>query len=351
MPGPKAAVTLRPVESSRAWAAAAIARVEQDTVVTPLREVPLPPEWGIGLYLKDESAQPSGSVKHRLLGAAFVHALAAGQIAEGDTVVMASAGPAAKAGAYFARLLGLDFIAVVPRSTRPEKIAEIEAAGGRCHPHHPPVAIYREARRLAADIGGHYLDHFAVAAHVIDWRGEAGNIAAEILRGCARPPEWIVTEAGTGATSATIGRHLRYHGHRTRLAVADPENSAYFPGWVSGASDYATGMPSRIEGIGRPRMEPGFLPSVVDLVVPVPDAAAAGALAHLRSLTGITAGGSTGTCLWAAWRLIDKMRAEGRTGDVVVVMGDAGRAPALDGTAYAEAIDRFLATGVLVVPS
>jgi len=98
-------------------------------------------------------------------------------------------------------------------------------------------------------------------------------------------------------------------------------------------------------------MEPGFLPSVVDLVVPVPDAAAAGALAHLRSLTGITAGGSTGTCLWAAWRLIDKMRTEGRTGDVVVVMGDAGKAPALDGTAYAEAIDRFLATGVLVVPS
>jgi cysteine synthase A len=95
-----------------------------------------------------------------------------------------------------------------------------------------------------------------------------------------------VAGAGTGATSSTIGRFLRHHGHETRLAVADPENSAYFPGWAGGVPDYATGMPSRIEGIGRPRMEPGFLPSAIDLVMPVPDAASAGALAHLRGLTG-----------------------------------------------------------------
>nr|WP_235018218.1 pyridoxal-phosphate dependent enzyme [Thermomonospora echinospora] len=370
-----------------------MARVERDVVVTPLREVPLPPEWGIGLSLKDESAQPSGSVKHRLLRAAFVQALAAGQITEGGTVVMASAGPAAVAGAYFARMLGLDFVVVVPRSTRPEKVAAIEAAGGRCHPYHPPAAIYQEARRLAADTGGFHLDHFA-AAHAIDWRGVTstdgvrggkvtggghagdgsagygdgvfrggdvrggaveggaggGHIAGEIFEQLGRSPEWIVAGAGTGATSATIGRFLRYHGYETRLAVADPENSAYFPGWASGVSDYATGMPSRIEGIGRPRMEPGFLPSAIDLVVPVPDAAAVGALAHLRALTGIAAGGSTGTCLWAAWRLIDRMRAEGRRGDVVVVMGDAGAAPVLDGDAYAAAIGRFLETGSLDVP-
>jgi cysteine synthase len=331
-----------------------------------MRQVPLPSEWGIGLHLKDESAQPSGSIKHRLLGAAFVQALAAGQITEGGTVVTASAGPAAVAGAYFARLLGLDFVAVVPRSTRPEKVTAIEEAGGRCHPHHPPAAIYQEARRLAADTGGFYLDHFAAAAQAIDWRGAAGvggehgdgepgrdgggHIAVEIFRQLGRPPEWIVAGAGTGATSATIGRFLRYHGHETRLAVADPENSAYFPGWAENVPDYATGAPSRIEGIGRPRMEPGFLPSAIDLVIPVPDAAAVGALAHLRALTGITAGGSTGTCLWAAWRLSDKLRAEGRHGDIVVIMGDAGAAPALDGDVYEAAISHFLDTGSLDVP-
>jgi cysteine synthase len=292
------------VGSTREWAAAGIARIERDVAVTPLRTVPTPPEWGIGLWLKDESAQPTGSVKHRLLAAAYAHALAAGQLTEGTTVVVATAGPAAVAGAHFARMLGMDFVAVVPGATRPERAGAIEAAGGRVHRHDPPAAIYDEARRLAAETGGLHLDHFAVAAQVIDWRG--GNIAAEILDALGRPPRWIVTGAGTGATSATIGRFLRHHGHETGLAVADPENSAYFPGWASGAADYATGMPSRVEGIGRPRMQPGFLPTVADLVIPVPDAASAGALAWLRDRTGIAAGGSTGTCLWA-----------------VVVLGDA----------------------------
>jgi cysteine synthase A len=33
---------------------------------TPVRTFPLPPEWGVTLTLKDESAHPSGSLKHRL---------------------------------------------------------------------------------------------------------------------------------------------------------------------------------------------------------------------------------------------------------------------------------------------
>jgi cysteine synthase A len=41
------------------------------------------------------------------------------------------------------------------------------------------------------------------------------------------------------------------------------------------------------------------------------------------------------------------MRAEGRRGDVVVIMGDAGHAPAVDGTAYTAAIERFLTIGEL----
>lgn len=59
--------------------------------------------------------------------------------------------------AYFARLLGLPFIAVMPRSTSPEKIELIEFHGGRCHVVDRPPDMYDEARRLAAETGGHYL--------------------------------------------------------------------------------------------------------------------------------------------------------------------------------------------------
>ncbi|MGI5325338.1 pyridoxal-phosphate dependent enzyme [Actinomadura nitritigenes] len=134
----------------------------------------------------------------------------------------------------------------------------------------------------------------------------------------------MVVGAGSGATSTAIGREIRRRGLSTRLAVADPENSAYFPGWASGAGDYATGIPSRIEGIGRPRMEPGFTPSLVDLVVPVPDAASVAAMRILREVTGVSAGPSTGTALWAAFHLAAKMRREGQRGAIAALICDDG---------------------------
>ena len=40
---------------------------------------------------------------------------------------------------------------------------------------------------------------------------------------------------------------------------------------------------SRIEGIGRPRVEPSFLPGVVDQMVSVPDAASIAAARHVSA--------------------------------------------------------------------
>ncbi|NRQ34951.1 pyridoxal-5'-phosphate-dependent protein subunit beta, partial [Nonomuraea sp. NN258] len=115
----------------------------------------------------------------------------------------------------------------------------------------------------------------------------------------------------------------RKHGLRTRVAVADPENSAYFPGWTLDASDYATGMPSRIEGIGRPRVEPGFHGDLVDRVIPVPDAASVAAARRIREVTGLPVGASSGTALWAALELVERLRARGEGGTVVSLIGDA----------------------------
>lgn len=47
-------------------------------------------------------------------------------------MVEASSGSTAVSEAYFARLLGLPFGAVMPRPTRVEKVALIEQEGGRC---------------------------------------------------------------------------------------------------------------------------------------------------------------------------------------------------------------------------
>lgn len=76
---------------------------------------------GIDIYLKDESTHPTGSLKHRLARSLFLYALCNGKIKQGTTIVEASSGSTAVSEAYFARMLGLPFIAVMPSSTAQSK--------------------------------------------------------------------------------------------------------------------------------------------------------------------------------------------------------------------------------------
>src|SRR5690606_34245496 len=106
--------------------------------------------------------------------------------------------------------------------------------------------------------------------------------------------------------------------------VVDPEHSAFFGGYETGDAGYETGMPSRIEGIGRPRVEPSFIGQVVDRMILVPDAASIATARHASTSLGRRVGGSTGTNLWGAFALIADLLAEGRSGSVVTLLCDGG---------------------------
>ncbi|MBF6365119.1 PLP-dependent cysteine synthase family protein [Nocardia puris] len=314
----------------RDWVDNAVRLIDADTqrsADTHLLRYPLPEEWNVQLYLKDESTHITGSLKHRLARSLFLYAICNGWVTEGTTVVEASSGSTAVSEAYFAKMLGLDFVAVMPASTSPRKIALIEAQGGRCHFVRRPPDMYTEAARLAAECGGHYMDQFTHAERATDWRGN-NNIAESIFQQMRLEthavPEWIVVGAGTGGTSATIGRYIRYRRHATKLAVVDPENSAFYGGYETADAGYETGMPSRIEGIGRPRVEPSFVGQVVDRMIEVPDAASLAAMRYASRVLGRRVGGSTGTNLWGVFHLVAEMLARGRTGSVVTLICDGG---------------------------
>jgi cysteine synthase len=147
--------------------------------------------------------------------------------------------------------------------------------------------------------------------------------------------------------------------HDTRVCVADPENSCFFDGWVSGDPQVSCDQASRIEGIGRPRMEPSFVPGAIDRMMKVPDAASVAAVRALDRVMGRKAGGSTGTGLWSAFRIVAEMRAAGKPGSVVTLICDPGdryldkyysdawlAAQGLDIRPYRAVLDGFLATGV-----
>src|SRR5690606_25445963 len=174
-----------------------------------------------------------------------------------------------------------------------------------------------------------------------------------------RSPEWIVATAGTGGTSATLARYVHYLQYDTRICVADPENSCFFDGWTTGDLDVSCEQGSRIEGIGRPRMEPSFVPGAIDRMMKVPDAASVAAVRALERAIGRRAGGSTGTGLWSALKIVAEMVAAGRHGSVVTLLCDPGdryldryysdawlAAQGLDIAPYADALHSLLRTGV-----
>jgi cysteine synthase A len=171
------------------------------------------------------------------------------------------------------------------------------------------------------------MDQFTHAERATDWRGN-NNIAESIfgqMQTESHPiPAWVVMSAGTGGTSATIGRYIRYKRHATRLSVCDVEHSAFFDGFSTGDPNALCETPTRIEGIGRPRVEPSFVPGVIDHMVRVPDCVSLAAMRVLSRRLGRRVGGSTGTNFVAICFLAARMRTAGEAGSLVTLICDSG---------------------------
>ena len=313
----------------RAWVNGALAQLQREaarSADTHLLHVELPAFPGIAFYFKDESAHPSGSLKHRLARSLFLYALCNGRLREGQAVVDASSGSTAISEAWFARMLGLSFTAVMPACTAPRKIRDVQALGGRCDLVEDAGAVHARAAEHA-HWGACHLDQFGLAERATDWRGN-NNIAESIVGQLAleprNVPSWIVCGAGTGGTSATIGRYLRYRGLDTQLCVAEPTGAAFAHGWQTRDRSVLASQPTLIEGIGRPCVEPGFIFEVVDKVEQVDDADSIAAAWLLEDLLGYRFGGSSGTNFAACLRLAEAMHARGEIGSIVTLLCDRG---------------------------
>ncbi|PWJ58537.1 cysteine synthase A [Dyadobacter jejuensis] len=317
-------------KNNEQWVVGAIEKIEADyqrSADTHLITLELPAFEGIDIYFKDESTHPTGSLKHRLARSLFLYALCNGWIKENTPIIEASSGSTAVSEAYFARLLGLPFIAVMPATTSTDKIQAIEFYGGRCHFVDHPSEVYAVSGQIASDTGGHFMDQFTFAERATDWRGN-NNIAESIFLQMRREPHpipsWIVVGAGTGGTSATIGRYVRYERYSSKLCVVDPENSVFYDYWKSGDAAASCPTASRVEGIGRPRVEPSFIPSIVDYMINVPDCSGFAAMRVLSRKLNRRVGGSTGTNFCGVLELAENMRRQGETGSIVTLICDSG---------------------------
>ncbi len=349
---------------SRAWVKQAVAKIEADyhrSADTHMIKINMPNFPNIHLYFKDESTHPTGSLKHRLARSLLLYGLCNGWINETTTLIEASSGSTAVSEAYFARLLGLPFIAVMPSNTSQEKIRQIEFYGGQCHLVADAAAIADESKRLAKETCGHFVDQFTYAERATDWRSN-NNIAESIFKQLEKEPQpqpdWIVMGGGTGGTSATIGRYIRYNQLDTKLHVVDPENSVFFDYYHHRDVNITSDKGSRIEGIGRPRVEPSFIADVIDSMQKVPDSASIAAVLFLEKILGRKCGGSTGTNFYGVVSLMRQLIESKQGGSIVTLICDDGSRYLhsyyneqwrddnnIDVTPYSKQIEHFWHTG------
>ena len=290
---------------------------------------------------------PTGSLKHRLARSLFLYGLCNGWIGERTTIVEASSGSTAVSEAYFARFLGLPFIAVMPASTSPEKIALIEAQGGWVPPGRRPddrlrrgaAARCRAGRVLPRPV------HLRRACHRLarQQQHRGVDLQPDGAGAASRP------DAGSWWEPAPAGR--------ARRSVATPASGGSPPGcaWSTprtrsstrcGAAmpSAFTGRPSRIEGIGRQRVEPSFLPDIVDRMIQVPDAASIATMRMVSERTGRSVGGSTGTNVWGASCWSPRCSSRGEQGSVVTLICDGGDRYA--GTYYSDDVGRAIRASI-----
>ncbi|EKD96820.1 MAG: hypothetical protein ACD_23C01242G0002 [uncultured bacterium] len=136
-------------------------------------------------------------------------------------------------------------------------------------------------------------------------------------------PRWVVVGAGTGGTSATIGRFVRYQRQDTQVCVADPEGSVFADYHRTGDASL-TGPGSQIEGIGRPRVEASFIRTLVDCMITVRNVDSVAAMQVLSQLLGRKVGPSTGTNFVGMLALACEMHERGERGSILSLLCDAG---------------------------
>jgi cysteine synthase A len=314
----------------REWVNNSISLIKADyqrSADTHLIKLALPEYTGIDIYLKDESTHPTGSLKHRLARSLFLYALCNGNVNQQTTIIEASSGSTAISEAYFARLLGLKFIAVMAKGTSLAKIDLIKRYGGECHLVESTNMIYAESERLAKKLNGYYMDQFTYAERATDWRGNnniANSIFDQMSLESSPTPKYIVVSAGTGGTSATIGRYIRYHQLITQLVVTDPEYSVFYDYFKSADKHLSSANSGRIEGIGRPRVEPSFIATLIDRMIKVPDIESVNAMLWLETRLGFKVGPSTGTNIVGVLKLAREMQEKGEVGSIVTLLCDRG---------------------------
>jgi cystathionine beta-synthase len=290
---------------------------------TPLIEVTRIDRGPCRLFLKLESANPSGSIKDRPARAMIETAEAEGRLRPGGTIVEATAGNTGLGLALVGQRKGYRTLLVVPDKMAREKVLHAKAMGaevvitrsdvGKGHPDYYQDLAEAITRRAP---NAFFVNQFANAANP---RAHETTTGPEILRQMEGEVDAIVIGVGSGGTLTGVGRFMQQASPRTQMILADPAGSVLAPlvetGRMTQAGSWA------VEGIGEDFVPPNADLSLVRKAYAIADAESFATARELLLREGVLAGSSSGTLLAAA---LCHCRAQSEPKRIVSLVCDSG---------------------------
>jgi cystathionine beta-synthase len=290
---------------------------------TPLIEVTRIDCGPCRLFLKLESANPSGSLKDRPARTMIEAAEADGRLKAGGTIVEATAGNTGLGLALVGARKGYRTVLVVPDKMAREKVLHAKAMGaevvitrsdvGKGHPDYYQDLAEAITQRTP---GAFFVNQFANPANP---RAHETTTGPEILRQMEGDVDAVVMGIGSGGTLTGIGRYLRSASRKTAMILADPEGSVLAPYIETGTMPQVGSW--AVEGIGEDFVPPNADLTLVSKAYTIPDAESFATARELLRAEGVLAGSSSGTLLAAALR---HCRAQSAPKRVVSLVCDSG---------------------------
>jgi cysteine synthase len=271
------------------------------------------------VWVKLESANPTGSYKDRMALAMIEAAEHDGRLQPGQTVVEYTGGSTGSSLAYVCaqrghplRIVSSDAFAVAKIETMRAFGADVELISSPqgITPELIPAMVQR-AGEIAAETGAFWTDQFNNTDMIAGYR----RLGEELLDQLPGPPGigTFCSYIGTAGCFLGTTRALRPKLPELRRVAVEPAESAVLSGRAAGTH--------HIEGGGIGRWPPMLEPEDVDEVVAVPEAAAFAMARRAARTDGVFSGPSTGANLVAA---LEVARRLGPGHRVVTVQVDSG---------------------------
>jgi cysteine synthase len=270
------------------------------------------------VWVKLESANPTGSYKDRMALAMIEGARERGALSPGATVIEYTGGSTGSSLAFVCSVLGHPLRIVSATCFSPEKIKTMRALGAEVDLVESPEGItpttlprmMARAKQIETETGAYPTDQFRNTDMIDGYLGLGHELAGQV----PGPIDAYVGYVGTAGCFLGSTRALREHYPEMRRVAVEPAESAVLSGKPAGTH--------RIEGGGVGFVPPLLDPAVdVDEVIAVSTAEAVSMARRAARDEGLWSGPSTGANLVAALSVAARLGPGHRVATVLVDSG------------------------------